>query len=200
MRRLPALILIALLLLAAGCGGKSGKQADVTDEANAVNIVNHALPCIVAYYSDMSSYAGMTLPKLRFYDAGLRGIVIASAKLSTFCAEATSGGTTAFQNGPNARIEIGSCKNPSGGRPTLAARLFDSLGAIAVYKDDHNGWQGMTLQDLKTIAATWDGSARIPNSLEIVSATKTGYCVQTTSGSETMHIDQSEKIAAGGCP
>jgi len=197
-RRLPALILIALLLLAAGCGGESGKQAAVADEANAANIVNEALPCIVAYYSDMSSYAGMTLPQLRFYDAGLRGLVIVSAKKNSFCVEATSGETTAFQNGPNARIEIGSCKNPSGGRPTLATRLFDSFGAIWRYQKDNNSWQGMTLQDLKNLAASV--YPRISNSLEIVSATKIGYCVQTTSGSETMHMDQSWKVAAGSCP
>ena len=205
MRRLSVLLLVlALLLSAAGCGGKSDKRAAVTDEANAVDLIYYALPSIMTYYDEHNTFTGMTLPKLlRFYNAGLRGIVVVSVGKDAYCVEATFGETTAFSRRPGrGQVMIGSCSDPSDGRPTPAAWLLDSQDVIDTYKDDHEGWQGMTLQDLKTIAASWKGwwDGRIPNSLEIVSATKTGYCVQITSDSKTMHMDQSERVAAGSCP
>ena len=206
MRRLPALILIALLLLAFAGFEKSmeGKHAAVTDKANAISLVNRALPSIMTYYDEHNTFTGMTLPKLlRFYNAGLRGIVVVSVGKDAYCVEATFGETTAFSRRPGrGQVMIGSCSDPSDGRPAPATWLLDSQDVIDTYKDDHKGWQGMTLQDLKTIAASWKGwwDGRIPNSLEIVSATKTGYCVQITSDSKTMHMDQSERVAAGSCP
>jgi hypothetical protein len=142
MRRLPALILIALLLLAAGCGGKSDKHASVTDEANAANVVYNALQSIGAYYDNNGSYSGMTLPKLRSYVPEVRGIVVASAEKDYFCVEATSGETTAFMNGyslTDVSIEIGSCSDQSDGQPTPAAGLLYSHDAISAYEFDHGG-------------------------------------------------------------
>jgi len=212
MRRAVPLVAIVLVLLAVACGTKASKNENAQDEANvraSVANLRASIPAIEAYWQDHSAYTGMTLAGLRSIDAGIAGISIVSASKQTYCAEATSGDSRAFKNGPSGEIMLGSCSDPKGGKPynpasseessssseTLDAfsSLRASLPAIEAYYQDHNSYSGMTLSKLRQI------DYGLPE-IKIVSAKKRTYCVEIdVKGSSAFKNGPSSEIMLGSC-
>ena len=73
--------------------------------------VRAALPAIEAYYSDKTSYVGISVTKLHAsYDAGVSLATIKSASLTQYCAQAVSGNATAHRTGPSGALTLtGAC-------------------------------------------------------------------------------------------
>jgi type IV pilus assembly protein PilA len=66
--------------------------------------VRAAIPSAEAYYSDNSTYTGMTTTNLKAIDAGLSSAIVAPSGLSTstYCLGATVGGKSWSVQGPGA--------------------------------------------------------------------------------------------------
>ena len=72
--------------------------------------VRAAIPAIEAFYSDNGTYVGATITKLKAsYDAGISLSTIKSQSTTTYCVQATSGGTNAMRAGPAATITLAAC-------------------------------------------------------------------------------------------
>jgi type IV pilus assembly protein PilA len=76
--------------------------------------VRAIIPDVEAYYSDTSSYAGMTAAALKAsYDqsinAALYTINVPSGSGAAYCVQATVNGTSAFKDGPSGAISNGTC-------------------------------------------------------------------------------------------
>jgi hypothetical protein len=63
----------------------------------------------VAYYADHNTYVGMTVEKLRRFDAAFDGVSIAWASAKQFCLEATDGAATYHLLGPAEGPKAGAC-------------------------------------------------------------------------------------------
>ncbi len=68
-----------------------------------------AIPAIEAYAADNRVYTGMTLEKLRRFDAGVSEITIAWALRSRYCIQSTLGTTTYHYLGPAEGLSPGAC-------------------------------------------------------------------------------------------
>jgi type IV pilus assembly protein PilA len=87
-----------------------GRANDAASKAN----VRSILPSIESYYSDNSTYVGMTLAGLQAsYDQALNvsNYTLSSAYLTatSYCIQSSSGGQTWKKAGPAAQIALGSC-------------------------------------------------------------------------------------------
>ena len=214
MRRAVPLVAIVLVLLAVACGTKASKNENAQDEANvraSVANLRASIPAIEAYWQDHSAYTGMTLAGLRSIDAGIAGISIVSASKQTYCAEATSGDSRAFKNGPSGEIMLGTCSDPKGGKTyipppsevsTSSSESLDApssmraaIPAIEAYWQDHNGtYSGMTLSKLRQI------DYGLPE-IKIISAKKRTYCIEIdVKGASAFTRGPMGKIETGTCP
>jgi hypothetical protein len=200
---------ITLLLLVASCGGAKSSKSSSEDDARAASVVRAAVPAVEAYYQDHNSYLGMTAAKVRNYDSSVGDISISKVGKETYCIEAVSGDSHAFKVGPAGEILLGSCSDPASGKPLeqpetssseskLAGpdtALLASIPAIEAYRYDHNGYQGMTLEKLRQ---GYDAGLA---DIEIVSATKSAYCVElTVNGSSAFVRGLETGIEPGNCP
>jgi hypothetical protein len=71
--------------------------------------VRGAVPAIETYFADHSSYADMTVKKLRAYDYRLPDIDIVEARRKRYCVESTAFGETYSKRGPQGDIRPGAC-------------------------------------------------------------------------------------------
>jgi hypothetical protein len=143
----------------------------------------------------------MTADALHAYDHRLRYVDVVSASGSTYCLESTIGDRSAFKNGPDAQVFLGTCAQPDQRTPVAVHTPEDSqmrvraaVPAMEAYAADHHGYAGMTLGALHT----YDASI---SDVTIVSATRDTYCVESGSGSEQYFKNgPGAPIAPGSCP
>jgi len=116
-RAATGLLLTTAALTLAGCGPfvggvpSGGSQgASASDEEMAATNVRAAIPAIEAYYADNSSYAGVTVAKLRAYDYGIADIEVAvSSDGNGYCLVSTVGSATMSKQGPAGDLQPGGC-------------------------------------------------------------------------------------------
>jgi hypothetical protein len=191
MRRL--LLLTAVVPLLTGCfylPGAGWSDYSSPDVEQAQTNVRASIPAIEAWYADHGTYAGLTVELLQqTYDAGLKDIkLVEPLNAKTYCVESTVGNTSYFKAGPGANILEGHCGDPvPAPAPPPPPVSFDAqtnlraaIPAIEAWNADHGTYAGMTIQKLRE---KYDYG--IPTELEIVRATKDGYCIESSVAGET---------------
>jgi hypothetical protein len=90
---------------------QAGVQGDFDTSAKgaAKAWVRSAVPSVEAFYFDHNNYSGMTVPKLRRYDNGLRHVTVVSATEQAYCLESTVEGETVSISGPGGSVVSGPC-------------------------------------------------------------------------------------------
>jgi hypothetical protein len=197
MRRGLVALAVALVLLP-GCHtywgtSSSSSSATVTYEshdgaAQAQANVRAAIPAIEAYYADNGTYAGVTLELVQQrYDALVRGVLfVGPFSRNTYCVESTVGQVTYHKQGPTADIQRGHCGET--GAPVQAppppsydpvTNIRAAIPAIEAYNADNATYAGMTVKNLRE---TYDYGI---SDVEIINATKTTYCIESTVGDAT---------------
>jgi hypothetical protein len=172
------LLFVALLacMVAPTAGGSSPRRCCPQDW------VQLATGPAASYALDHGGYVGMSPDALRAYDGRLRYVAVVSADASTYCLESAIGSRTAFKNGPEARVLLGSCAQPDEGTAVAVHSPDDSLmrvraaiPAMEAYDADHDGYAGATVKKLRK----YDYGIR---AIKIVRATKRTYCIESTVG------------------
>ena len=119
---LVVLIIIAVLLAIAipsylGFKDRAEKRASQSN-------VRAAIPAVEAYFSDPvaeggggSSYANVTLTKLKTIDAAIKLDTTMTGSASTYCVQHTVGKYTAHKAGPEAEIVVGAAGTPCTAAP-----------------------------------------------------------------------------------
>ncbi|MGA9762525.1 MAG: hypothetical protein WBQ14_08890 [Gaiellaceae bacterium] len=188
-------------------GGGSNESSDARYPLRA------SIAAIETYYQDHNTYAGMTLAELRYIDPWIPDISIVSAKKKTYCIEATGGDSRIFKNGPTGEMMIGSCADPTNGKPYEpppseepepssssepldgAGALRSSIPAIEAYWQDHNAYTGMTASKLRETI-----DAGLPE-IKIVSAKKNTYCIEIAVGGASSFVrGPMGAVMQGHCP
>ncbi len=118
---LLVVIIIVGILLAIAVPSYLGFRSRANESAAKAN-VRSAVPAIEAYFADnngsaddadssatTTQYAGMTVALLRSkYDAGISNkVVIGGTPGASYCVKSTVGDKTAYKDGPNADILVG---------------------------------------------------------------------------------------------
>jgi hypothetical protein len=80
-----------------------------TDADRAIRHLRAATPAAEAYAADHGSYVGMTVEKLRAYDAGVQMISIVWTVRTRYCMQSTVGAETYHMNGPAQGPAPGPC-------------------------------------------------------------------------------------------
>ena len=108
MRRLAVLAVLPFLLTGcywnAGSSGSSGSGTAYDGETR----VRMAIPAVEAYYADHGTYKGVTLGKLRQYDAAVTGVRVVRATAASYCLESTGSGAS-HKVGSAGEILPGAC-------------------------------------------------------------------------------------------
>jgi hypothetical protein len=197
--------LAAALVLLPGChqywGGSYG-SGGLTPGAQAN--VRSAIPAIEAWYADNGTYAGMSVDLLKErYDPELKALaLVGPLNAKTYCVESAIGSESFFKAGPGAQILEGRCGDPvphaqvAPPPPSYdpVTNIRAAIPAIEAYNADKATYAGMTV---KLLRETYDYG--IPE-VEIVQATKTTYCIESTVAGETFsRHGPTADIVAGGC-
>jgi Tfp pilus assembly protein PilE len=195
--------------------GKPYTPPESSDEATASDPgmpLRSSIPAIEAYYQDHNSYAGMTLAKLRkSYDSGIAGISIVRASKDAYCIETVGGDTHLFYEGPAGPLMLGSCSDPTGGKPYESPQQIESgdksngpgsaesqllryaIPSIEAYYQDHNTYAGMTIAKLDRYALGIEG-------ISIFSADKSSYCIEAPAGDPRLFFEgPAGEIMVGSC-
>ena len=187
------LVVVPLALLLAGCHEYWGASNGPTN-VDAETRVRAAIPAIEAWHADHGTYEGMTLDLLKEqYDMGLEGVeVVEPLNKKTYCVESTGDEPAYFKAGPAAGIQEGHCGDAvqdvqdvtpyQGYDAQMTVR--SGIPAIEAWNADHGTYGGMTTEKLRT---KYDYG--LSPQLEVVRATKKGYCVQATVDGETYSFE-----------
>jgi type IV pilus assembly protein PilA len=114
---LLVVIIIIGILLAIAVPSYLGFRDRASRSAAQANL-RAAIPAVEAFYSDNSSYSGMTLATLKAsYDAGLEdatsattdGVWVVSAGASTYCIRSNKGSFSYYKNGPGGDVTTTAC-------------------------------------------------------------------------------------------
>jgi len=167
---------------------QTNEAADESNTTDASYPLRNAAPAIEAYHEDNNTYAGMTIAKLRRYDASIKGISIVRMDKEAYCIESIENVPSVFFEGPSGEIMLGSCSDPGTGKPYNSpapeeasspsepldpfSALRASIPAIEAYYQDHNGYSGMTVSILREKI-----DQGLP-AITIVSAKKNTYCIE----------------------
>jgi hypothetical protein len=154
-----------------------------------------------SYATAHGGYEGMTVEALHGYDSRVRYVTVVRADASTYCLESTIGDRSAFKNGPDAQVFLGTCATPEQGRPVALHTPEDSqmrvraaVPAMEAYNADHNTYAGATVKKLRR----YDYGIR---GIKIVRATKRTYCIQSTVGPwSAFKNGPPAPIRTGTCP
>lgn len=206
-RRLLPLAAAAGLLVLPGCHEQWGTHsasgsATVGPDAGAAEDVRSAIPAIEAYNADHGSYAGMTVEALRArYDRALGDVRIVVATNAGYCVESTADGATYSFRGPAGPMAPVGCNDaPPAEVEEPPAPSYDpqtnlriAIPAIEAWYADHGTYAGMTVRKLRRYDYTFP-------ELEIVKATKTTYCIESTVADVVFSKNgPGAGIVAGGC-
>ena len=202
MRRGLVAVAAALVLLP-GChelwGGSSGASdytatsvgegitapVDPTaDDLKARANVRAAVVPIEAWYAEHHTYAGLTLERLRKIDPLLGGIqLVDPLTAERYCVESSVGNATWRKQGPGSPLTGGHCPDAVPVPPPRSAdpqaNLRAVIPAIEAWRIEHGTYAGVAIVKLRV---QYDSS--IPSGLKLT-ATKKGYCVESTVGGET---------------
>jgi hypothetical protein len=163
--------------------------------------VQHSAGPASAYAVEHGGYAGMTVDALRGYDRRIQYVTVVRADASTYCLESTIGDRSAFKNGPEAQVFLGTCASAEQGQPVVVHTPEDSqmrvraaVPAMEAYNADHNTYAGATVKKLRR----YDYGIR---GIKVVRATKRTYCIQSTVGPWSgFKNGPPAPIRAGTCP
>jgi hypothetical protein len=193
----------AALVLLPGChelwGGSSGASDYTTtsvgegmtapvdptaDDLKARTKVRAAVVPIEAWYAEHQTYAGLTLEGLRKIDPLLGGIqLVGPLTTERYCVESSIGNATWRKQGPGSPLTGGHCPDavpvPPPPSADPRANLRAVIPAIEAWRIEHGTYTGVTIEKLRV---QYDSS--IPSGLELT-ATKKGYCVESTAGGRT---------------
>ena len=143
----------------------------------------------------------MTADALHAYDHRLRYVDVVSASGSTYCLESTIGDRSAFKNGPDAQVFLGTCAQPDQRTPVAVHTPEDSqmrvraaVPAMEAYNADHGSYAGATAKKLRH----YDYGIR---GIKIVRATSRTYCIESTVGPWSgFKNGPAAPVRAGTCP
>jgi hypothetical protein len=207
MRRL--FLLVGVVPLLTGCFYlpifDSSSSSGSGETSSAQSNVRNSVPAIEAWYADNGTYAGMTVALIQHrYDTSVKDVtLVRPLNRKTYCVESTVGGASYFKAGPAADILEGHCGDRVGqAPPPLQAPTYDAatnvraaIPAIEAWNADRGTYAGMTVKKLR---GRYD--AGIPETVTIVQATKTTYCVESTAIGETYSFRGPHgPLAPGGC-
>jgi hypothetical protein len=207
MRRL--FLLVGVVPLLTGCFYlpifDSSSSSGSGETSSAQSNVRNSVPAIEAWYADHGTYAGMTVALLmKRYDAEIKGVtLVPPLNRETYCVESVTGPTSYFKEGPAADILEGHCGDRvAQAPPPLQAPTYDAatnvraaIPAIEAWNADRGTYAGMTVKKLR---GRYD--AGIPETVTIVRATRTTYCVESTANGETYSFRGPHgPLAPGGC-
>ena len=136
-----------------------------------------------SYALQHGGYEGLTPDALRSYDSRVQYVDVVHADASTYCLQSTIDDRSAFKNGPDARVLLGTCSAPDAGTPVAVHAPEDSMlrvraavPAMEAYNADHaSGYKGATVKKLRA----YDYGIR---GIKIVRATARTYCMESTVG------------------
>ncbi|HXL43208.1 MAG TPA: hypothetical protein VN960_04025 [Gaiellaceae bacterium] len=207
MRRL--FLLVGVVPLLTGCFYlpifDSSSSSASGETSSAQSNVRNSVPAIEAWYADHGTYAGMTLALIQHrYDASVKEVtLVRPLNRKTYCVESMVGRTSYFKAGPAADILEGHCGDRvAQAPPPLQAPTYDAatnvraaIPAIEAWNADRGTYAGMTVKKLRS---RYD--AGIPETVTIVRATRTTYCVESTAKGETYSFRGPHgPLAPGGC-
>ena len=171
------LLTTALTLVTASAAGTSPRRCCAQDW------VQLASGAAASYALEHAGYDGLTPEALQGYDSRVRYVEVVRADSSTYCLESAIGSRSAFKNGPNARVLLGTCAAPDAGTAVAVHTPEDSMlrvraaiPAMEAYNADHTaGYTGATVKKLRA----YDYGIR---AIKIVRATARTYCIESTVG------------------
>lgn len=106
---LMIVVMIMLILVAVAIMSINGYRSR-TGSAAAESNVRAALPAIMTYYSENSTFVGMDVAALQAFDSGVSpSLTITNTTVSHYCVSDTVEGVSAYQDGPGAQIAGGTC-------------------------------------------------------------------------------------------
>jgi hypothetical protein len=190
-----ALSALACVVLAASAAGSGPRRCCPQDW------VQLAAGSAASYATEHGGYEGMTADALHGYDRRVRYVEVVSADASTYCLESTVDGRSAFKNGPDAQVFLGTCADPAHGTPVVVHTPDDSqmrvraaVPAMEAYNADHNTYKGATVKKLRH----YDYGIR---DVKVVRATSRTYCIESTVGPWSgFKNGPPAPVRAGTCP
>ena len=105
---LLVVIIIIGILLAIAVPSYLSFRDRASDSASKAN-VRAGLPAVEAFYADFGTYATMTLPSLKAYDAGFIATLGPTLTASTYCIQSIVGGKTWKVVGPGGTMSAAAC-------------------------------------------------------------------------------------------
>jgi hypothetical protein len=185
---------------ATSVGEDTATSVDPTaDDLKARANVRAAVVPIEAWYAEHQTYAGLTLEGLRKVDPLLGGIqLVGQLTTERYCVESSVGNATWRKQGPESPLTGGHCPDAVPGPPRPSADPQENLRAvipaIEAWRIEHGTYAGVTIEKLRV---QYDSS--IPSGLKLT-ATKKGYCVESTSGDKTWSYHVPRRVfVKGGC-
>lgn len=193
--------LVVLFAVAAALPGSASPRT-----GDGAGYVRSAIPAIDVYYADHGTYVGLTVKAIRSIDPSVKHVSVRRATKARYCVQSTAGGTYHF-DGPQGPLRTGPCGRRGAAVPpsppppvtpgteasSAMANLRGAFVAIEVYHYEHKTYVGMTVAKLRRIDAGLEN-------IVIVRAMKNRYCIESTVGSTTYHLDgPGGSPAAGGC-
>lgn len=207
MRRRRRTVALLLALAAIAPAHAAGERTAVPEAAADVRA---AIPAIEAYRADHSTYVGLTLAKIRAWDRSVRRIAVKRATKNSYCIQSTAPGAVVHFAGPRGPVRTGRCgvrgavvpyqpsapatPSPTGDAGTAQRNLRAAIPAIEAYAADHDGYAGLTLEKIRSYDRGIDG-------ISVVWAVRSEYCLESTVGAETYHLNgPANPQAPGHCP
>ena len=201
-RRRTIAIFVALGVLVPASAG-----AEPATVPQAAKRVRNAIPAIEAYWADHSTYAGLTLTKIRAYDSSIRGVAVKRAGKNGYCIQSTLAGPVVHYDGPAGPLRRGRCgvrgavvSRPAtqglvvGDAATAQSRLRAAIPAIEAYSSENGGYAGLTLAKIRV----WDAGV---TAITVAWSTRAAYCIQSIAGAATYHVHgPAHPVASGRCP
>ena len=109
---LLVVIVIIGILLAIAIPSYLGFR-DKANKSDAQANLRAAIPSVEAYFSDNSTYVGLSTVAMKTYDSGLSTDVAvgpaAGQTINTYCVQASHGGFTYHLTGPGGTIVVNAC-------------------------------------------------------------------------------------------
>jgi hypothetical protein len=122
--------------------------------------------------------------------------VFAAGAAGFFGGRATASHSKSAPVADVAQAATGLYYDPQSDASAARADLLSAIPSVEAYFSNNGTYAGVTADEL---VASYDQS--FPSAVQIVSASATTYCVQTTSGSATWHkAGPAARSEAGSCP